>query len=159
MPVTRPQYLRPQHGRPVPRWSCVALSSRICFAAICATTLTGCGDNSGPQRIEVSGNLSWGDGIEAGEPVADGLISFLPAGELNGPAANVDIEDGYYHFDDVTGPVAGLHRVVVSVEAMPHSEDAPIDPANKSGGLRRWEFQFEVPTTGPVTHDLTLDDV
>jgi hypothetical protein len=107
----------------------------------------------------VAGDLTWGDGIAAGEPVADGLISFLPPKGANGPAASTDIQDGHYRLDDQTGPVAGPHHIVVSVESVPTGDGPSIDPANKSGGLRRWEFQFEVPRSGPVTYNLTLDDV
>jgi hypothetical protein len=134
------------------------LSSFACCAiTVCVITLAGCGDGSGLQRIEVTGDLSWGDGMAPGEPVAKALISFLPVND--GPPVSAGVEDGHYRFNSKTGPIAGLHRVIVSVESAPMGEGPAIDPTNKNGSLRQWKFQFEVPKTGPVTHNITLDDV
>ncbi|MCA9099779.1 MAG: hypothetical protein R3C10_08265 [Pirellulales bacterium] len=87
------------------------------------------------------------------------MISFLPPQGKLGPSVNADIIDGHYHVTTETGPVAGPHRITVKVESTAGADKLTVDPAKKGGDLRQWQFQYEVPSEGPVTHNLTLNDV
>jgi hypothetical protein len=70
--------------------------------------MAGCG-RSGPQRYEVSGNVTLG-----GEKISEGAISFTPIGETKGPRVGGNIQQGQYHIDRGGGPVAGRHRVEIT---------------------------------------------
>ena len=68
----------------------------------------GCGDNSGPERIAVSGLVQLD-----GAPMSGGLIRFVPKNDRVGPGAMAQIVDGEFAFTVVDGPVPGNHRVEI----------------------------------------------
>jgi hypothetical protein len=85
-------------------------SGRIAGAlVIVGVLIAGCG-RSGPQRHEVSGSVTF-----AGEETPQGSISFVPIGDTKGPQVGGNIEQGHYHIDRKGGPVAGRHRVEITL--------------------------------------------
>lgn len=67
---------------------------------------TGCGGGSGPARAPVSGTITFD-----GAPLAQGTITFVPAGE--GTAASGEIENGQFSISAEKGPSPGRCRVEV----------------------------------------------
>ncbi|MGQ0636572.1 MAG: hypothetical protein ACT4QC_18315 [Planctomycetaceae bacterium] len=68
----------------------------------------GCGP-SGPVRVAVEGTVN----ID-GQPVPDGVISFIPAEGTTGPTAGGAIVNGRYKIAPADGPVIGKHRVEIT---------------------------------------------
>ena len=92
---------------------------RLAFAvsvgwAFAAAIFTGCSGNAGPQRVVVSGTVTY-----RGQPVERGWIRFFPQqGQL--PASGAVIVDGKYQVADKGGVPTGTHRIeVVAYRAMP----------------------------------------
>ena len=124
--------------------------------------LAGCSGSDGPERVPLHGQVT-----RAGASVGRGTISLLPAEGQSGPAATTVIEEGRYEFTRSDGPVAGPHRVVISLavdekEAPASPPAPPPGPAGKAASpakssARRWELRVDVPEKGPFEHDITLD--
>ena len=74
-----------------------------------AVLFAGC-SGSDTKRYEVGGSVTF-----AGESIAQGAISFVPIGDTKGPRVGGNIEQGQYHLDRSGGPVAGRHRVEITV--------------------------------------------
>jgi hypothetical protein len=77
--------------------------------AVIGLSCAGCDDTSGPPRGSVSGQVQLD-----GQPLAEGVISFLPADGVQGPSAGAAIKDGKYSIPRETGPVAGNYRIEIS---------------------------------------------
>lgn len=115
--------------------------------------LVGCSGESGPARVPVEGNA-----IAGGTPISRGSISFLPEAGHHGPAAMAAIEDGHFRLDDQNGPVAGPHRVIVSVETAEKAAVFASDgEGSRSRGPRRWTLHVRVPESGPFEYNPVLD--
>jgi hypothetical protein len=84
--------------------------------------LAGCGGEEGPPRAAARGQVTLD-----GQPLAEGVIRFIPAQDTTGPAAMATIRNGQYELDDETGPVLGSHRV--EIEATGHHSFAIDDEA------------------------------
>ena len=82
-------------------------------AGLVAGALAGCGSADGPQRAAVSGSVSVN-----GQPLASGVIRFVPTGQTKGPAAVAPVTNGTYELPEAEGPVVGTHRV--EIEASGH---------------------------------------
>jgi hypothetical protein len=91
---------------PLSRSTSTQVTSVFMFVGV---LIAGCG-RSGPQRHEVSGSVTF-----AGEKTAQGSISFVPIGDTKGPQVGGNIEQGQYHIDRKGGPVAGRHRVEITL--------------------------------------------
>lgn len=74
-----------------------------CLAIIAAA---GCRDGSG--RVAVSGKVR-----VDGQPLASGVIRFVPAHGSAAPVAQAAVENGHYRLDPHHGPFAGPHRVEI----------------------------------------------
>jgi hypothetical protein len=86
-----------------------SISGQIAGAVLLtAALLAGCG-RSVPERHEVSGSVTF-----AGEKIAEGAIAFTPIGNTKGPRVGGNIQQGQYHIDRGSGPVAGRHRVEIT---------------------------------------------
>jgi hypothetical protein len=85
--------------------------------------LSGCGGDSGPQRYNVSGSVTFD-----GKPVPAGSVLFEPDRSKgnSGPAAAVKIKDGKYDSKiDGKGTVGGPHVVkITGMDGVPQ-EDFP----------------------------------
>ena len=71
---------------------------------IAACLVSGCGSDSG--RGAVSGKVT-----VDGQPLAEGVITFVPAAGTDGPSAGSEVKDGRYSIPAETGPVPGDYRV------------------------------------------------
>ena len=79
------------------------------WLAMAAVMTTGCGGGStdGLPRQAVSGEVKLD-----GQPLADGMITFIPAG-IEGPPVGAPIEAGAFSVPTRDGPIPGSHRVEV----------------------------------------------
>lgn len=99
-------------------WFSSRMTATAVFAAGLAVTLIGCSDSDGLPREAVSGEVA----IE-GEPLAKGLITFLPADSQLPTQAGGPITNGKYSIPGNEGLVPGKYRVVIS---------SPLEDSNKS---------------------------
>jgi hypothetical protein len=74
--------------------------------ACAAILIAGCSRNSGPERIVVSGDVTYN-----GKPVADGMVYFVPPTTSSLPASGAAILDGKYNADGNGGVPVGTHKV------------------------------------------------
>ncbi len=133
-----------------------AASRLVCLALL--LVVPGCWGRQGPERVAVHGTVT-----RAGEPVQQGSVRLLPDKGHHGPAAFTAIEQGRYEFSRDDGPVAGPHRLVVSIEADGKTQlmaDPAAGPGAKGGAQTapgKWEFQVEVPKQESFEHNVELD--
>jgi hypothetical protein len=76
--------------------------------AITTVFLSGCGGNRGPERVIVSGTVTY-----HGKPIAVGTIRFVPAGTSGMPASGAFIENGTYRADGQGGVPVGTSKVEI----------------------------------------------
>lgn len=77
--------------------------------AVAILSLTsGCGSGDGVRRGAVAGSVSF-----EGEPLADGVIRFIPTGDTQGPMTEGKIADGAFRLSQTEGPCVGNNRVEV----------------------------------------------
>jgi len=84
---------------------------RVVLLPIAATVLFlvgGCGGGDELPRAAVEGNVEVG-----GEPLAAGVIRFVPLPPTHGPAVVATIRDGRFELARRYGPVLGNHRVEI----------------------------------------------
>lgn len=77
-------------------------------AAILAVGVVGCGD-SGVPRQAIYGRISGAEG-------RSGLVSFIPQGGTQAPAARASFENGEYQFSRADGPLPGDYTVIIQLE-------------------------------------------
>jgi hypothetical protein len=89
------------------RTSGTACLKQAAFVSICVAlaTCAGCG-KKGPKRAAVAGSVSLD-----GQPIAEGVIQFLPVEGTLGPEAGGVIENGRYDIPRQRGPVVGKNRI------------------------------------------------
>lgn len=130
--------------------------------ALTATIVAGCRRDRGPERVVVSGNVTYN-----GKPIADGAILFAPTTAL--PTAAGVIVDGKYEVDGLGGVPVGTHKVqfeAFRTDLLPGK--APQRP--RFGDTVRLQYlpdkfnatsQVEMtipPGSGPITKDFDLKD-
>jgi len=71
------------------------------------STMTGCGWGE-TLGVGVSGTITY-----KGQPIKEGLISFIPMGGTSGPSGGANIDDGRYAVSRRAGLVPGKYRVEV----------------------------------------------
>jgi hypothetical protein len=148
----------------------------IVFSAVCLLTIVGCGGQSGPTRIALSGSITV-NGIK----LERGAISLRPVGGHSAPAAVTTVESGSYQFTSENGPLPGPYAVKINVD--PESEYGKTllrGPTTATGGppallgpkggslapsLRthtpaqpklHWELHYTVPPDGSPTKNFEL---
>lgn len=89
-------------------WMCRPQWGLIGSLAVILTSCMGCGGSSGPERGNVSGQVTFN-----GQPVEKGVIAFVPDGSTVGPTSGAIIENGRYKTQSGGGPVLGSHRVEI----------------------------------------------
>jgi len=117
--------------------------------------MIGC-SGDGLDRVAVRGRVTRG-----GVPVAAGAISFLPEAGNTGPAATSSIVEGEYQFNLDDGPIAGPHRVLVTIsggsfkETFLSTQDVKKSEAAQSA---RTEFEsaVEIPVGTEFVHNVEL---
>jgi hypothetical protein len=80
----------------------------LVLPALALAIVSGCGGDDGPARVAVRGSVSLDN-----QPLAAGVIRFIPTGESSGPAAMAVIKDGVYELEPSEGPIVGTHRVEI----------------------------------------------
>jgi hypothetical protein len=98
--------------------------SAILFVAM-ACCLSGCGGDTGPKRIHVSGNVTW-----KGQKIPSGFVSFNPDTKKgsSGPQGLAKIKDGRFdsRVDGGRGVSPGaLEALVCGFDGMNSSDDHP----------------------------------
>src|SRR5262245_39232003 len=68
----------------------------------------GCSTYDGFARVPVKGQVKLD-----GQPLAEGVIRFIPDKALAGQTVQAVVQNGEYQLDRTTGPVAGKHRVEI----------------------------------------------
>lgn len=94
------------------------------FAGAC---LGGCGGHQGPERVVVSGTITYN-----GKPVSVGRVLFTPVSTSPAPVAGAPIEEGTYRVDGRGGVPVGTHTVQIeayrtaSASAVPGQSESPM---------------------------------
>ncbi len=84
------------------RWlQCLSISIVVLF-------VVGCGGAAGPERIGVSGHVTYN-----GEPIEDGEISFFPEAGTDAPPSSAIITDGNYEVAPKWALMPGTYAVKV----------------------------------------------
>lgn len=107
----------------------------------------GCGRGSGVERAVVSGTVTF-----QGQPVADGMIRFIPDA---GPASGAVIKEGRYEVKASGGAAAGVCRVEIRGFRQGAAQNRPaggpqID-ANPQGRVQFIPNQYNAESTLQVT--------
>ncbi|WLD15389.1 hypothetical protein [Planctellipticum variicoloris] len=116
----------------------------LCFAAVCAALLAGCG-GSGLKLENLHGKVTFG-----GQPIVYGLIEFIPnaAADHKGPAGSAEIVNGEYDTKNSgRGVVRGPHLVRISAfeeRPQPSSEDETKPTVNKPPIFSGYTIETEV---------------
>ncbi len=84
---------------------------------------SGCGQSSGPERIDISGKVTY-----QGQPIADGEISFDPEPGSPGPPTSGTIKNGEYKLGSGWGIVPGTYRVKIRAYRAPKDDSNIIQP-------------------------------
>ncbi len=104
---------------------CPAVRVYLVFVA-CALTAAfcgGCGDRGLPERVVVSGTVTFN-----GKPVPEGLIRFVPGPTSMVPVTGARIKDGAYKADKKGGVPIGTHKI--EIEALRSVDPNPSQPAD-----------------------------
>ena len=90
----------------------------------------GCGGESGPPRLPVSGRVTLD-----GQPLSTGAVTLIPTGD--GPAVGGTIEGGTFAVDRSEGPGPGTYKVeIISVQPTGKTITSPDDPTAKIDEVR-----------------------
>ena len=83
--------------------------------------LSGCGGDSGPDRVILTGTVSY-----QGQPIEKGVIRFIPSAGTKGPTSGAVIIDGAYEAKARGGVPVGTQRVEIRANR-PTGEPKPKD--------------------------------
>ena len=102
-----------------------SFSSCLCLVVTAGLLIQGggCGKSSGLDRAIVSGMVTY-----QGEPIAAGMIRFVPIGDAKGTAETGRILNGSYTVKAKGGVPVGTHRVEIQA-----FQDAPHDDSGVPG--------------------------
>lgn len=82
--------------------------SRFLLLALTFAVFVGCGGDRGPQRVVVSGSITYN-----GTPVTEGRIRFVPMAVSDAPVSGAYIVDGRYQVDGRGGVPLGMHKIQI----------------------------------------------
>jgi hypothetical protein len=111
--------------------------------------LTGC---AGSRRASVEGKVTLD-----GQPVEDGAIRLLPAGDTKAPAVGAVITDGEYAIDAENGPFPGRYRVEIR-SSRPSGKKVPVPPPAPAGAMMD-EMKEAIPAAYNTSSTLFIDIV
>ena len=80
----------------------------LLLAGTLAAAVCGCGGSGGPERVVVSGTVTYD-----GAPIPDGMIRFVPPETSHAPTAGAPIHNGSYKADGLGGVPVGTQKVQV----------------------------------------------
>lgn len=78
-----------------------------------AILLAGCGGRNGPERVVVSGVVTYN-----GKPIPEGAIRFVPSQDSPVPTSGASILNGRYMVDGKGGVPVGAHRIQIEAFRM-----------------------------------------
>ena len=116
------------------------------------TTLLGCQQGGGPDRVSISGSVTY-----EGAPV-EGAISMRPAAGTTGPAAGGEIRDGRYLIPKDRGPAPGNYDatiMIVAEEVANQGRGCGNRGFRKTPRMRRVERKLEI-SEARQTHEFVL---
>jgi hypothetical protein len=127
------------------------------LAVIFLVIAAGCRGNSGPERISVSGKVTF-----QGQPVEDGQIRFVPQAGTIAPVTIEAIKKGVYDTVGSGGVPVGTHRV--EIRGYDPKEPAPKGPGSPPRKQRlpakyNSSTQLEItipPGSRPIVKDFEL---
>jgi hypothetical protein len=140
---------------------------RVSRTLLLATVvLGGCGGDRGPERVVVSGTVTYN-----GKPLANGKIRFVPTAASQVPVSGVSFTDGAYRVVTSGGVPVGTHQVWIEGYRpipMPANLVGPVPPHAKDGLLSQFlpkkynmNTQLEItiqPGSREITKDFDLTD-
>jgi hypothetical protein len=88
-------------------WRCVSRTLQLQLV-LAAALLSGCRGDRGPERVAVSGTVTYN-----GKPVAVGTIRFVAGPTSSAPMSAAAIADGKYAADTHGGVAVGTHKVQI----------------------------------------------
>jgi hypothetical protein len=98
--------------------------------------LGGCRNDSGPERVLVSGTITYD-----GKPIPGGEIRFMPLATSAVPMAGAEIKDGKYRVDGYGGVPVGTHKIEIDAyraDATGRKGNAP--PSMMARGVQRFQY-------------------
>jgi hypothetical protein len=112
-------------------------SLALLLLSLLAPALPGCRPHDGPERVVVSGTVSY-----RGEPVKRGVIRFIPAVGTEAPVSVCPIQNGRYNCTFHGGVPVGKHKVDVTAVRGKQRPGAPAPNPNIVGGDEAEMEQF-----------------
>ena len=82
---------------------------RVLLGCACIGLLGGCGGASGPEKVTLSGKVTY-----QGKPLEDGDISFRPVPGTNAPPTSTVIKNGHYTAGDRAAIASGTFNVQIN---------------------------------------------
>ena len=138
----------------------------LCWT-LTAALLSGCRGDRGPERVVVSGTVTYN-----GKPLREGEVRFVPLPAFPAPVTGALIVDGRYSTDGRGGVPVGTHKI--QIEARRHKAEGPDVSAPPTGsrgfGFRGQQYlpakynantELEItipPGSPPITKDFQLTD-
>lgn len=139
------------------------LAWRLTVYAFAMAFFGGCGWGSGPERVVVSGTVTYN-----GKPIPEGLIRFAPIQESSVPVGGATITEGEYRADARGGVPVGTHKVQIQANRLVNP-GKPVNPDEElHPGLYQYipekynaKTQLEItvpPGSRPITKNFELVD-
>jgi hypothetical protein len=135
---------------PTPRPVCVGVV--LCLGwAIAAVCFIGCRGDRGPERVIVSGTVTYN-----GKPIGEGEIRFMPVAASVVPMAAAEINDSKYRVDLRGGVPVGTHKIEIEAVRVDKSRLKPGQPMPPSARLRGVPFQQYIPKRYNLDSELQI---
>ena len=146
------------------RLSKLASTWVLVAAVLSAALLSGCGRGDGPERVVVSGTVTY-----RGQPLEKGQIQFFPAQGTKAPMAGAEIVAGKYKVDAKGGVPVGTHRVeILALRPAPLPKNLPPEALDQGVPMQQYipakynaksELELTIaPGSRPVAKDFSLTD-
>ena len=100
--------------------------------AIAAAIFSGCGRDQGPERVVVSGTVTFD-----GKPIRRGRIHFMPVATSAVPVSGADIKDGRYKVDGRGGVPVGTYKIEIEAYRVDQTPPKPGEPMPPPAAPRR----------------------
>jgi hypothetical protein len=128
--------------------------------ALLTVVPVGCGKNSGPERVAVSGTVKYN-----GTLIPDGAVRFVPGATSDAPATGVNIVDGKYNAAGRFGVPVGTFVVQIEAYRMHGPASSPPSKFDKRDQYLPAKFnakstlEFVVPSgSRQIAKDFDLKD-